>query len=464
MAWKSILVPLLVFVVVLVRINNAVDQGGQPRRFPHVSERALELLGDAEGDVGDSVALIDVAAFRRNVARVRASLPRNTHPRVVLKSLPSISLALEAAELLKTQRFMAFHSHFLSEFLSHPRVASLATGGALDVLLGVPLGVPAVSRVISTVKLAHPQDWRDIVSAVKWLIPSNFSAAEYLKLSQKLRLPLRTVVEVDVGLRRENVVDQFSLEQALSFIAKHKNSLLFSGFMGYDGHCRAAPLPFLRGGWIEAATTCVQDAMDEMATHVNTSLRLFPQLLEDPSLIFNSGGSATVTLFGSLARRGRVNDLCVGSALLKPTGFDLPSLSDLEPAIFVAGSVVKVRPPWVSTVPFIPYWVWQTLRWLAADLAATVVVGGLPLPGLEVYDPPGLRGNPIMALASGPATNLLPTQHLLHHSPLTKLGVGDVVLYRPHEGDTMLGYDRVFLVGDSPSTNGDSWATFRGGL
>ena len=64
----------------------------------------------------------------------------------------------------------------------------------------------------------------------------------------------------------------------------------------------------------------------------------FPTLWKE-SLTFNGAGSPTVKLHQTTD--SPLNDVSVGSALVKPTTFDLPTLVDYEPAGFIATPVLK---------------------------------------------------------------------------------------------------------------------------
>ena len=62
-------------------------------------------------------------------------------------------------------------------------------------------------------------------------------------------------------------------------------------------------------------------------------------LAADQRAILNLGGSSTALLYD---RSVGANELSVGSAFVLPTDFDVPSLTELRPAVFIATPILKV--------------------------------------------------------------------------------------------------------------------------
>ncbi|MGD9164772.1 MAG: hypothetical protein PVF13_08430, partial [Chromatiales bacterium] len=81
----------------------------------------------------------------------------------------------------------------------------------------------------------------------------------------------------------------------------------------------------------------------------------FSRLAQGP-LTFNGAGSPTFRFYESDAT---LNDVSVGSALMKPSHYDLPMLADFEPSAFIAAPVLKRHSS--TGIP--------TLEWLAEPLA-----------------------------------------------------------------------------------------------
>ena len=63
-------------------------------------------------------------------------------------------------------------------------------------------------------------------------------------------------------------------------------------------------------------------------------------VLYNDELCFNSGGSTTYTLYPE-GQWGPLNELALGSGFVKPTDFDLETLSGHQPAAFIATPVIK---------------------------------------------------------------------------------------------------------------------------
>jgi D-serine deaminase-like pyridoxal phosphate-dependent protein len=155
-------------------------------------------------------------------------------------------------------------------------------------------------------------------------------------------------LEIDVGLHRGGFTDPQAAAVALNTIASHPQQLTLSGFMGYDAHLMGLP-GFLSTGEIPKVKT-------RYAAFVDDLHRNFPQLAH-PSLCFNGAGSPT---FRHHETDSPLNDVSVGSALLKPSHYDLPVLADFEPAAFIATPILKRH---ASTgLP--------TQEWLAGPLTA----------------------------------------------------------------------------------------------
>ena len=56
-------------------------------------------------------------------------------------------------------------------------------------------------------------------------------------------------------------------------------------------------------------------------------------------LTLNAAGSPTYTLWGNV--EGIANELSIGSGFVKPLDFDLPSLANHRPALYIATPVLK---------------------------------------------------------------------------------------------------------------------------
>jgi D-serine deaminase-like pyridoxal phosphate-dependent protein len=283
------------------------------------------------------VLLIDLDRMDRNIDRVvksaRSGTPRNF--RVVVKSVPSPGLVDYIAQRAATRSGMVFHRPFIQA------LARLRPDA--DLLLGKPMPVAAVASFY-----AQHRGPFDPARQLQWLVDSPQRLAQYLALAQGQQLRLRVNLEIDVGLHRGGFADPQAVAAALKTIASHPQQLEFSGFMGYDAHLSGLP------GFL--ATGEIPKVKARYAAFVGELRRNFPQLAQ-PGLTFNGAGSPT---FRHHEVDSPLNDVSVGSALLKPSHYDLAVLDDFEPAAFIATPILKRH---ASTgLP--------TQEWLAGPLAA----------------------------------------------------------------------------------------------
>jgi len=301
---------------------------------PYFARMNATLRGNG---IDRPVLVIDLDRLDRNIDRVvksaRAGTPRNY--RIVVKSVPSPALVDYIARRAGTDAGMVFHRPFIEE-MARLRPQS-------DLLLGKPMPVAAVATFYE-----RPRAPFDPARQLQWLVDSETRLAQYLALAQGRNLRLRVNLEIDVGLHRGGFADAAAIAGALKTVADHPQHLVFSGFMGYDAHLMGLP-GFLADGEIPRVKA-------RYGAFIDVLHRRFPTLAQGP-LTFNGAGSPT---FRHHESGSPLNDISVGSALLKPAHYDLPILADFEPAAFMAAPVLKRH---ASTgLP--------TLEWLGAPMAA----------------------------------------------------------------------------------------------
>jgi hypothetical protein len=129
-----------------------------------------------------------------------------------------------------------------------------------------------------------------------------------------------------------------------------------------------------------------------------------------------------------------ITDISVGSALLKPRGFDLWTLDDHEPAIYLATPVLKKLHP--AKIPFLGR---VSLR---KSVDGYYVYGGGWSEKVEY--PSSLHDQFFMR--SQPNHNLVSNQSFLLGSAGQSFGVGDFVFYRPEESDTFFNFEDILVV------------------
>lgn len=262
--------------------------------------------------------LIDLDRLDHNIAQVTGSVQAPKHYRVVEKSLPSAPLLDYVMRKAGTNRLMSFHQPFINaDALRFPQA---------DILVGKPLPVGSAARFYREL-----QGRFDPARQLQWLLDTPQRLQQYLELAQGLGTRLRINIEIDVGLHRGGVADDASLVQMLQLIATQPQALEFAGFMGYDPHVTA--LPRLAG----SREQLFASVMQTYQRRVELLRREFAPLWRE-DLTLNTAGSPTYRLH---AQESLSNDISVGSALLKPTHFDLDTLATHQPAAFIATPVLK---------------------------------------------------------------------------------------------------------------------------
>ncbi|HIQ52474.1 MAG TPA: hypothetical protein EYH51_04275 [Pseudomonas pachastrellae] len=194
--------------------------------------------------------------------------------------------------------------------------------------------------------------------------------------------------------------------------------------MGYEPH--VAMLPRLFG----APERLLAQAMATYQARVQQVLREAPALWaqalaadEQPPLTLNTAGSPTYRLHD---QEQVSNELALGSGLLKPTHFDLPSLAGHLPALFIATPVLKTAGaftlPGAGPLPAL-------ISWLAGrGKKALFIYGGNWL--ADPVSPVGLKASGLYGTSSNQQVLLAPAD--------TALEVDDLVFMRPTQSEAVL--------------------------
>ena len=335
--------------------------------------------------------------------------------RLVEKSLPSFELLDYIARRAGTRRLMSFHQPFLTLDAQHWPDA--------DILLGKPMPVALVERFYQSLTGAfEPQ------RQLQWLIGSPERLEQYLGLAQRLGLRLNVNLELDVGLHRGGVpqgrAGALMLSVLLQRIAQHSQHLRFSGFMGYEPH--VAMLPRLFG----APERLLAQAMGIYQARVQQVQREAPALWAQavaadgqPRLTLNTAGSPTYRLHD---QEQISNELALGSGLLKPSHFDLPSLAGHLPALFIATPVLKTTGaftlPGAGRLPAL------ISRLAGRGKQALFIYGGNWL--ADPVSPAGLTASKLYGSSSNQQVLLAPAE--------TMLQVDELVFMRPTQSEAVL--------------------------
>lgn len=368
------------------------------RGAPHAG-RFLEMNAALRASgPGKPSLVLDLDALDRNVARAREGLAPGLAVRLVAKSLPSVPLLARLMDQLATRRLMVFDETLGALADAFPDA---------DLLLGKPMPARSADAFLARHAGAAPR--------VRWLVDDLDRLAQYEALAEARGASLRVCVEIDVGLRRGGVPSPEALGPLLARLSTSRR-LSFAGLMGYDAHTASAP-PLLSSPAraLAEAKRRYQGFVDRVRAHD-------PAWLAPPALR-NGAGSKTFLAYDAA---GPLDEVSFGSALVKPTDFDVPPLAAFEPALFLATPVLKRLEG--TRVPFLE---WAAPAWSALDPRREVtyfVYGGRWM--ARPVSPAGLAENPLY----GPSTN----QALLNGSRRTGLAVDDWIFLRPTQSERVL--------------------------
>lgn len=366
--------------------------------------------------------VVDLDALDHNIDLVAASVARGgKHLRLVEKSLPSPGLLGYILDRLSRhdgsagQRLMSFHQPFLNQDARHfPRA---------DILLGKPLPVRSAALFYRehADHAGAAGSVFDPARQLQWLVDTPARLRDYLALAEGLGTRLRINIELDVGLHRGGVADRETLRTMLEIIRDNPQRLGFAGFMGYDPF--VVMLPALLG----SRETLLARVLSVYQEQVALLHEAFPGLgtpaAGEPAPTFNTAGSPTYRLHEA----ERVsNDIAVGSALLMPAHFDIDTLAQHRPALFIATPVLKttgpVRIPGLGAGSRLLSW-WDVNRRETAFL-----YGGNWM--ADYVSPPGVHANSLYGRSSN--------QEIANVSPSAGLRVDDLVFLRPRQSEAVL--------------------------
>lgn len=348
--------------------------------------------------------IIDLDLLDQNIDQLKRMLPPALDFRIVVKSLPAPQLIQYVMERARTRKLMVFHQPFLSQL-------SDRADDTVDILLGKPMPVTTAAYYYRQLK---PQNGFEPSRQLQWLVDTEKRLGEYLELSRKIGQPLRVNLEIDVGLHRGGFDSTKRLANTLRLIQAHPQQLQLSGLMGYDPH--VVKLPRI----IRSEARALQMANDQYQLFVQLIQDQFPDLWRE-DLTLNGAGSPT---FGLHTRaQSVINEVAVGSALVKPTTFDIPTLNNFQAACFIATPVLKKLKG--TTLPGIENWKGVLARLNPAFRQSYFIYGGY-WKADYVY-PEGTRENALF----GPSTN----QSMINTRPGAVLEVDDFVFLRPRQSE-----------------------------
>ncbi len=349
--------------------------------------------------------LIDLDRMDHNLDLVTSTLASaGKHYRIVEKSLPSQKLIDYISKKAGTRRLMSFHQPFLND--------DAVLFPDADLLLGKPLPVRSAELFYKNLKGPF-----DPTRQLQWLNDTPQRVQEYLELARGLGTKMRINIEIDVGLHRGGVADDATLGQMLDLIAANPDHLEFSGFMGYDAHVGLG-VPHILG----TAPELLAKAMALYQARVDFARSHAPKLWND-KLTLNAGGSPSYKLHPA---EHVSSEISTGTALLKPSHYDLETLAEHLPAVFIATPVIKATGP--LELPALDEKS-KIFSWWDPNLRATYFVyGGWWRADYE--SPKGLQFDERF----GHSAN----QEGVNASPNVNLKVGDQVFLRPQIVESVL--------------------------
>ena len=364
----------------------------------------INALLKGEGP-GHPVMVVDLDRLDRNLDTVVSHLPPGCAYRVVAKSLPSIPLIRHIFQRAKTNRAMIFHRPYLN-------LIARALPDT-DVLLGKPFPVAAARRFYKDLEAGSAFDPS---RQVQWLIDTEQRLRQYGALARELGVRMRVNLEIDVGLHRGGFSDPKMIAPVLAAMEDDPEHLAFSGFMGYDPHVAHA------GSVVMSVQKAHQRAADRYRAFVDFLRKRYPAEVVD-RLTFNGAGSPTYQLYEQVPV---LNDICVGSGLVKPSDFDLDTLSDHTPALFIATPVLKKLPG--VKIPFLEC-LSSVFRIFNRSRGTTLFIYGGYWKA-DPVSPAGLVYNPLFGRSSN--------QEMINGPSGLGIDVDDWVFFRPAQSEFVM--------------------------
>lgn len=284
-------------------------------------------------DIGSGMPrlVVDLDRLDRNLERVLA-LHAPEDLRIVAKSLPSPDLLNYLFRKMGYERLMVFHLPFLLQIVERFPAA--------DILMGKPLPVAAMRRFYR----GRPLNAFDDTYQLQWLADTEERLLQIVDLAREVGRRITVSIELDIGMHRGGLRSTDELALLLDTIRGYQDELRLGGFMGYDAHVPKAP-------WPRTAHGALRHAKQHYAQFLEFAFAGWSDL-EEGDWCVNGAGSPTIAMHHE---ESPLNDYSIGSALVKPSGFDLPSLADFEAAAWIAAPVLKrlsgVRVPFVEKLP-----------------------------------------------------------------------------------------------------------------
>ena len=382
-------------------LKPRAGRGTHDAYFTQLSQ-ALRAAG-----VGSPTLIWDKARSEHNLHTIAEQVGQSKHLRIVAKSLPCLNLLEHTAQAWHTQRYMVFN---------YPMLLTLAQFmPQADLLLGKPLSPVELPNFFSRLSQTQAPAF-NAAQQIQWLVDTPETLRAYLQFARAQAKPMRLNIEIDVGLHRGGVPDVATLNTMLDMMS---NELLaqFSGLMGYEAHIAKVPNLLHNRAQTEAHAKALYREFRELALRHPAS-RLAPE-----QLTLNTAGSPTYRLH---IDNPDVNELAIGSAVVKPSDFDSELLSELQPALYIAAPILKVGE---FSLPYGAQMVSNLTRAWDVNQRTSVIIHGGEWRA-KLISPEGVRSSELY----GTSTN----QKVLTAAPNFAYHAGDYVFFRPTQSEMLM--------------------------
>lgn len=407
----------------------------KPRNRGKAHDRYFAALNDLLKKETDGTPKIfcDLDRIDRNIARAMESIGSPDRLRIVVKSLPCMNLIKYIMDKTGTKKLMCIHVPFIPAILNE-------LGYETDILMGKPVSVKSAEYLLQTIG-----EREKAARAIQWLVDTPERLLEYRDMAEKTGLSIRVNLELNIGLNRGGIDSVETLDVMMETIRSNPETLIFTGFMGYEGHVPHVPALF---GRIPAINKELGKTMDRYSEYCRYASEHFGEIYSKATT-FNTGGSGTLRFYHEQFRE---KELAAGGAFLRPACYPAVSLEGFEPALFIAAPIIKKPGP--VRIPFVEF-LTPLLTWWNPNLKQSFCIYGGIWAG-QFISPPGI--DPLKMLNDPPNQNMLPNQTLLSISDRAPISVGDYIFYWPQQSDAMFQFHNLLTIREGVITG--EWKTF----
>jgi D-serine deaminase-like pyridoxal phosphate-dependent protein len=407
----------------------------KPRNRGKAHDGYFAAINDLLKQMTDGTPRIfcDLDRLDRNIARVMENTGSPERLRIVVKSLPCMSLIKYIMDKTGTKKLMCIHVPFIPAILDE-------LGYDVDILMGKPVSVKTAENFFQNIGQKEKA-----ARTIQWLVDTPERLLEYRDMAERIGHTIRVNIELNIGLNRGGVDCVEMLHEMMEIIRSNPGTLNFTGFMGYEGHVPHVPA---LSGKIPAIEKELKKTMDRYHEYCLYASEHFGEIYSKAST-FNTGGSGTVRFYHEQFPE---KEIATGGAFLRPACYPEVSMEGFVPALFIAAPVIKKPGP--VRIPFVEF-ITPFLTWWNPNLKQSFCIYGGIWAG-QFISPPGI--DPLKMLNDPPNQNMLPNQTLLSISDSAPLSVGDYIFYWPQQSDAMFQFHTCITIREGAITG--EWKTF----